>query len=109
MCSSCGVRVVPQAESINYAYSFPIQEISAKSVKCKFMALYCASPSKVNEALAPLNIKIDNMDKMIALAKYHDEGNDIAYYKTDVEALLNRIVLSSDEQNKTECNLVCTY
>ena len=109
MCSTCGIRAVPIAQAVNYAYSFPIQEISAKSVKCKFMALFCASPSKVNEALAPLNIKIDNMDGMIALAKYHDVGNDVAHYRTDVEALLNRIVLSSDEQNKTECNLVCTY
>lgn len=109
MCGSCGVRAVPVAEAINYPYSFPIQEVNSRSVKCKFMALYCASPSKVNEALEPIGVKIENMDRMIALAKYHDEGNDIAYYKVNVEALLDRIKLSPDEQNKTECNLVCTY
>lgn len=108
MCA-CKLKVVPQSEASNYAYTIPVQEVSSKRSRCKFKVMFCASKDKVNEALKTVGIKIDSMAGMEKLADYYDSGEATAYYKKDLSQLLDTIIFSTEEENNTECNLVCTY
>lgn len=108
MCSSC-LKLVPVAQATNYKYTLPVQELSSKGSKCKFMTFYCASPDKVNQALSVVGIKIDSMDRMKKLADYYDSGQAMAYYKVDLSKLLDKIDLTPEEQDNPSCNLACTY
>lgn len=106
----CGkLKLVPLADASSYAYTIPIQEVSSKRSKCKFMALFCASPDKVNIALQVVGIKIKDMEAMKKLADYYDSGQASAYYKVDLGKLLDTIILSPEEQDNPSCKLVCTY
>lgn len=106
----CGkLKLVPLANASSYAHTLPVQELSSKTSKCKFMTFYCASPNKVNEAFKSVGIKIDSMDKMKKLSDYYDRGEATAYYKVDLSQLLDTIILTPEEQDNPSCNMVCTY
>lgn len=108
MCA-CKLKVVPQANASEYAYTIPIQEVHSKQSRCKFKVAFCTSQEKVNAALKPVGITVKNMAQMERLADYYDSGQATAFYKVDLWQILNAINFTPEEESKTECNLVCTY
>lgn len=109
MCLSCNIKIVPVAEASQYPYSIPIQEVQAKNSRCMFQVWYCSSPEKVNIALKPYGLKIDDMEQMKGFADYYDRGEATAYYKVDFKEIFDNIDFTQAEKEKTECSLVCTY
>lgn len=109
MCSSCNLKVVPQIQASNYTYTIPIQEFSNKGSSCKFKVFYCTSSTKVNALLKPYGITLNSMEDAGKLGKYHDAGYDVQKYNVDFSKLLDTIVFTPEELNKTECDLACTY
>lgn len=108
MCSSCNLKIVPLSNAYQYDHTFPLVDLS-KNSRCKFSTWFCASPAKVNAALAPLGITINNMEQMKSLADYYDSGEALGFYKVDLIEVLNKIVLTPEEQDNPSCKIACTY
>lgn len=109
MCGCGNIKIVPQADASKYSYTFPITEVGTSSW-CNFMTVFCTSAEKVNIALKPYGITVKDMEEMKRLANEYDSGQIKAFYKVDIwNDVLNKIIFTPKEQEKTECSMACTY